>query len=106
MAVMADYAIANPPYDSGRSARRRVLRAAMDVIPGDIQHAGVTEFVRHSGGRCRFDHGFADIVHRAVIDATGGGEEPGSAMDVPGKGRIAGRPRPTATAWRNAAARR
>src|SRR3954471_22483038 len=45
---MADYAIANPPYERV-SARGRVLRAAMDIIPGDIQHAGVTEFVRHSG---------------------------------------------------------
>ena len=62
----------------------------MDIVPGDVQHAGVTEFVR-SRDRRRFDyHRLAHIVRRAVNDAAGAGEEAAAAVVMPGERREGG----------------
>ena len=69
-----------------RSARRRVLRAPMDIVPGNVQYAGVTHLVR-SRRRRRLDHRFANIPHRAVIDPAGGREEAAAAILMAGERR-------------------
>jgi hypothetical protein len=51
----------------------------MDIVPGNVQYAGVTQLVR-SRRRRRLDHRFANIAHRAVINAAGGREEAAAAM--------------------------
>lgn len=69
-----------------RSVRRRVLRAPMDIVPGNVQYAGVTHLVR-SRRRRRLDHRFANIPHRAVIDPAGGREEAAAAILMAGERR-------------------
>ena len=62
------------PCRGWRLTGRRILRTAMDVVPGNVQHAGVAEVVRCFCRR-HFGHRFANIIGQAVEDAPGAREE-------------------------------
>jgi hypothetical protein len=46
----------------------------MDVVPGNVQYAGVAEVVRQFWRR-RFDDRFANLVRQTIEDASGPGKE-------------------------------
>jgi len=54
----------------------------MDIVPGNVEYAGVTQLVG-SGRRRRLDHRFANVI-RAIKRATGPGEETAAAV-MPGE---------------------
>jgi hypothetical protein len=54
----------------------------MDIVPGNVEYAGVTQLVR-SRRRRRLDHRFANVI-RAIKHAAGPGEETAAAV-MPGE---------------------
>ena len=53
----------------------------MDVVPGNVQYAGVAEVVRCFWRR-GLDHRFANIIGQTIDDAPGAGEETAAAAMV------------------------
>jgi hypothetical protein len=56
----------------------------MDIVPGDIQYAGVTEVVRCFRRRSLY-HRFANFIRQAIEDASGCREEAASVMVMSGE---------------------